>query len=64
MSNDNSKMDNNIQSSANSPQHVASNQNPMKALDQYLKSAAGTREEERYHHWKNGTLNKWMIWIW
>ena len=44
MSNDNSKMDNNIQSSANSPQHVASNQNPMKALDQYLKSAAGTRE--------------------
>ncbi|MBP3947105.1 DUF1285 domain-containing protein [Psychrobacter sp. K31L] len=44
MSNDNSKMDNNIQSSANSPQHVASNQNPMKALNQYLKSAAGTRE--------------------
>ena len=44
MSNDNSKMDNNTQSSANSPQHVASNQNPMKALNQYLKSAAGTRE--------------------
>ena len=44
MSNDNSKIDNNIQSSANSPQNVASNQNPMKALDQYLKSAAGTRE--------------------
>ncbi|MBF4490683.1 DUF1285 domain-containing protein [Psychrobacter sp. N25K4-3-2] len=44
MSNDNSKMDNNIQSSANSPQNVASNQNPMKALNQYLKSAAGTRE--------------------
>ncbi|WP_352309385.1 DUF1285 domain-containing protein [Psychrobacter sp. W2-37-MNA-CIBAN-0211] len=44
MSNDNSKIDNNIQSSANSPQHVASNQNPMKALNQYLKSAAGTRE--------------------
>ena len=44
MSNDNSKIDNNIQSSANSPQNVASNQNPMKALNQYLKSAAGTRE--------------------
>jgi len=44
MSNDNNKIDNNIQSSANSPQNVASNQNPMKALDQYLKSAAGTRE--------------------
>ena len=44
MSNDNSKIDNNTQSSANSPQHVASNQNPMKALNQYLKSAAGTRE--------------------
>ena len=44
MSNDSSKMDNNIQTSANSPQHVASNQNPMKALNQYLKSAAGTRE--------------------
>ena len=44
MSNDSSKMDNNIQTSANSPQHVASNQNPMKALNQYLKSTAGTRE--------------------
>lgn len=44
MSNENSKIDNNIKSSANSPQNVASNQNPMKALNQYLKSAAGTRE--------------------
>lgn len=44
MSNDNSKRDNNIQSNANSPQNMASNQNPMKALNQYLKSAAGTRE--------------------
>ncbi|CAM3645119.1 hypothetical protein GCM10016272_25480 [Psychrobacter glaciei] len=44
MSNDNSKIDNNTQSSANSPQNMASNQNPMKALNQYLKSAAGTRE--------------------
>ncbi len=44
MSNNNIKIDNNIQSSANSPQNVASNQNPMKALNQYLKSAAGTRE--------------------
>ena len=44
MSDNNIKTDNSLQTSANSPQDVASNPNAMETLNQYLKSAAGTRE--------------------
>ncbi|WP_352288364.1 DUF1285 domain-containing protein [Psychrobacter sp. GW64-MNA-CIBAN-0177] len=44
MSDNNIKTDNNSQNSANRPQDVASNPNAIEALNQYLKSAAGTRE--------------------
>lgn len=44
MSDNNIKTDNNSQNSVNRPQDVASNPNAIEALNQYLKSAAGTRE--------------------